>query len=120
MFPRRMSLLEGRMNCSIVSTSRSNVTREEVAVLGKCCPSGRDSYLNLLVLVFCLWCCISVPGGCSFQRSRPECCCRILVCRLPPSPLSIPLVVLHTMVFTYFHHLIPVAFGLDHVVYYLI
>ena len=30
----------------------SNVTFEDVAVLGKCRPSGRDSSLNLLVLVF--------------------------------------------------------------------
>ena len=30
----------------------SNVTLEIVAVLGECCPSGRDSSLNLLVLVF--------------------------------------------------------------------
>ena len=30
----------------------SNVTLENVAVLGECCPSGRDSFLNRLVLVF--------------------------------------------------------------------
>ena len=30
----------------------SNVTLEDVAVLGECCPSGHDSSLNLLVLVF--------------------------------------------------------------------
>ena len=30
----------------------SNVTLEDVAVPGECCPSGRDSSLNLLVLVF--------------------------------------------------------------------
>ena len=30
----------------------SNVTLKYVAVLGECCPSGRDSSLNLLVLVF--------------------------------------------------------------------
>ena len=29
----------------------SNVTFEDVAVLGKCCPSGRDSSSDLLVLV---------------------------------------------------------------------
>ena len=28
------------------------ITTEDVAVLGECCPSGRDSSLNLLVLVF--------------------------------------------------------------------
>ena len=30
----------------------SNVTLEDVAVLGECCPSGRDSSLNLLIVVF--------------------------------------------------------------------
>ena len=30
----------------------SSVTLEDVAVLGECCPSGRDSYLNRLVFVF--------------------------------------------------------------------
>ena len=32
--------------------ARSIVTLEDVAVLGECCPSGHDSFLNLLVLVF--------------------------------------------------------------------
>ena len=30
----------------------SNVTIEDVVVLGECCPCSRDSSLNLLVLVF--------------------------------------------------------------------
>ena len=30
----------------------SNVTLEDVALLGECCPSGHDSSLNLLDLVF--------------------------------------------------------------------
>ena len=30
----------------------SNVTVEDVAMFGECCPSGRNFYLNLLVLVF--------------------------------------------------------------------
>ena len=30
----------------------SNVTLEDVAVLGEYCPHGRDSSLNLFVLVF--------------------------------------------------------------------
>ena len=30
----------------------SNVTLEHVEVLGECCPPSRDSFLNLLVLVF--------------------------------------------------------------------
>ena len=44
-----------------------NVTLEDVAVLSECCPSGRDSSSNLLVLGF-------VSGRCSCQRSRCECC----------------------------------------------
>ena len=49
MFPRRMALLEVRMSSL---QACSNVTLEDIAVLGECCPSGRDSSLNLLVLVF--------------------------------------------------------------------
>ena len=30
----------------------SNVTLENVAVLGECCPAGRDSSLNRFVLVY--------------------------------------------------------------------
>ena len=48
MFPRHMSLLEVRMSLEACSY----VTLEDVAVLGECCPSGRDSSLNLLILVF--------------------------------------------------------------------
>ena len=29
-----------------------NITVDDVAVLGECCPPGRDSTLNLFVLVF--------------------------------------------------------------------
>ena len=49
---------------------------EDAAVLGECCPPGRDSSLNLLVLIFVSdgWCCISVPGRCNFQGSRSGCC----------------------------------------------
>ena len=50
MFPRRISLLEVRMSCRLQACSY--VTLEDVAVLGKCYPSGRDSSLYLLVLVF--------------------------------------------------------------------
>ena len=73
MFPRSMSLLEVCMSCKFSLQTCSNITIEDVAVLGECCPSGRDSSLNLLFLFF-LWCCISVAGRRSFQRSRSECC----------------------------------------------
>ena len=52
MFPHHMSLLEVRMNCRLVLQACSNVTLEDGAVLGECCPSARDSSLNLFVLVF--------------------------------------------------------------------
>ena len=39
------------MNCRLVSSS-SNVTLDDVAVITGCCPSSRDSSLDLLVLVF--------------------------------------------------------------------
>ena len=44
-----MSLMEVRMSCRLAC---SNVTLEGNAVLGECCQPGRDSYSNLLVLVF--------------------------------------------------------------------
>ena len=52
MFLRRISLLEVCMSCDLSLQACSNVTLEDVAVLGECCPSGHDSSLNLLVLVF--------------------------------------------------------------------
>ena len=66
-----MSLLEVAMSCrrSCLQTY-SNVTLEDVTVLGKCCPSGRDSYLNFHVFVF-VFGAVSVPGRCSFQHSQP-------------------------------------------------
>ena len=63
-----VTLLEVRMNCRRVSVKAgSNVTLEDVAVLGECCPSGRDSSFDSPYLGFCLWCCISVPEKRSFQ-----------------------------------------------------
>ena len=38
-----------------------NVTTEDVAMLSECCPSGHDSSLNLIVLVF-------VPGAVSMSQ----------------------------------------------------
>ena len=46
-----MSLLEVRMSCMSLQAC-SNVTLEDVAVLGECYPPGCDSSLNLLNLVF--------------------------------------------------------------------
>ena len=52
MFPRRMSLLEVRKSCRLVSSSMSNATTEYIAVHGECSPHNRDSSLYLLVMVF--------------------------------------------------------------------
>ena len=52
MFPRRMALLEVRMNCRLSLQPCFNVTLEDVAVFGECCPSCRDSSLTIVVLVF--------------------------------------------------------------------
>ena len=47
------ALQEVRTCCRFVSSSMFPcITLEDVAVLGECCPSGRDSSLNLLVMDF--------------------------------------------------------------------
>ena len=51
MFPRCMPLLYSWV-VELSFQACSNVTLEDVAVLGECCPSSRDSSLNILVLVF--------------------------------------------------------------------
>ena len=62
-----MSLRRMRLLKDLSLLACSNVTLEDVVVLGECCPSGRDSSLNLHVFV-------SIPDRCSFQQSRSECC----------------------------------------------
>ena len=52
MFPCSMSLVEVCMRRRLSLQACSKVTLEDVVVLGECCPPGRDSSLNLLVLVF--------------------------------------------------------------------
>ena len=81
-----MPLLEVRKSCRLVPLN--NVILDDVAMLGECCPPGRDSSLNLLVLVFVIF--------------RHHLCLR--------------LVHLHTLISTFFQ-LIPVAFVLVDVVY---
>ena len=94
MFPRHMSLLEVRMSCRLVSSSM---------------------FLCYPCLGFCLWCCISVQGRYSFQRSRFECCRHTLVCLFPSSPLSSTCS--SSDIDFHFHQLIHVAFVVAHVVY---
>ena len=82
-------------------------------MLGECCPSGRDSSLNLLALLF-------VSGAVSMSQvdvvfnvhdMRHD----ILMCRFPSSPLS-------SMCSSsdpdfHFQQLMPVAFVMAHVEY---
>ena len=84
-------------------------------MVDECCPSGRDSSLNLLVLVH-------VSGGVSlslldlvFNVLDLSVVVLILVCRFPPSPLS--LTCSSSDPDFHFHQLIPVAFVVTHVVY---
>ena len=50
MFPRRMSLLEVCMSCRFVSSSMFQCYPCICRGAGECCPSGRNSSLNLIVL----------------------------------------------------------------------
>ena len=90
----------------------SNVTLEDVAVFGECCPPGRDSSLKLLVLVF-------VSGAVSL--SQVDVVFNVLglsvvdMCRFPSSPLSSTCSYSHPD--CHFHQLITVAFVVAHVVY---
>ena len=56
MFPRRMPLREVRKMLVIYLQVCLNVTLEDVAVLGECCPSSRDSFLKSPCLCFYLRC----------------------------------------------------------------
>ena len=62
-----------------------------------------------------LWCCISVPGRCSFQRSRSECWQHMLERRFPSSHLSS--ICSSSDTDFNFHQLIHVVFVVVHVVY---
>ena len=85
----------------------SNVTLEDVAVLGECSPSGHDSSLNLLVWVF-------VSGAVSLSQVG-----------VALNVLDLSVVDIYWCVFDlflsdpgcHFHQLIPVAFVVAHVVY---
>ena len=64
-------------------------------------------------LGWCLWCCISVQGRYSFQRSRSLCCWHIIIyCRFPSSPLSSTCSPSNPDF--HFHQLIHVAFVVPH------
>ena len=88
------------------------VTLEDVAVLGECCPSGRDSSLNLLVFIF-------VSGAVSL--SRVALVFNVLdlsvvdICNYSSSLLSSSCS--SSDPGFHIHQLIPVAFVVVHVVY---
>ena len=117
MFPRRRFLLGVCMSYRRVFSSMS-----------RCYPSrclGAWRMLSIRpwfffivspCLGFCVLCCISVPGRCSFQYSRSGCCWHILVCRFPSSPLSSTCLSSSDHDF-HFHQLIPIPCVVVHVVY---
>ena len=89
----------------------SSVTLEDVAVLGECCPSGRDSALNLLVLVF-------VSGAVSLSQLDVA----FNVLDLSVVDIYWCVVFHHHLCSSsdpdcHFHQLIPVAFVVAHVLY---
>ena len=90
----------------------SNVSLEDVAVLGECCPIGRDSSWNLFVLVF-------VSGAVSLSQVDVAFnvlglnVIDILVCSFPSSPLSSTCS--SSNADFHFHQLIPITFVVVHV-----
>ena len=94
----------------------SNVTLEYVAMLGECCPSGRDSSLNLLVLVF-------DSGAVSLSQLDVAfnvlhlCVVDIYWCVVFHHHFCLRPVHLQTLADFHIDQLIPVAFVVVHVVY---
>ena len=111
-FPGRKSFLEIRIDLSLQACS--NVTLEDDARLGECCPSSRDSSFFLLVLAFVSDAVFLSQVDVAFNVLNLS-VVDILVCRFPSSRLfstcssSDP----------DFHvnQLIPVAFVVDYVVF---
>ena len=63
MFPRRMPLMELRVSCIDLSLQAgSNVTLEDVAILAKCSPTGRD-------FIFESACLVCVSGAVSLSQT---------------------------------------------------
>ena len=88
----------------------SNV--DDVAVLGECCPSGRDSSLNLLFLVF-------VTGVASL--SQVDVAFNVLDLNVVDVYWCVGFhhhLFLRLVHHCYFHQLISVAFAVAHIVYY--
>ena len=109
MIPRRMSLLEVRMSCTLVHLQVCpNVAHEDAAVLVECCPFGRDSSLNLLVLVFFSGAICLFQVDVAFNDLSVG---DIYWCVIFHHYLRFRLVHLH------FYQVIPVAFVVAHLVY---
>ena len=104
MFLDCMSLL-GVVDLSLQQAC-SNVSLEDVAVLGDCCPPGRDSFVNLVVLVF-------VYGAISLTQVDVA----FNVLDMSVVDIYWCVVLHHHLCLRHIHHLIPVAFVVFHVVY---
>ena len=115
MFLRPMSLLEVRMSCRLVSSSMFQCYPWRCRGAWRMLSIRPWSFFESPCLVLWLSFCISVPGRCSFQRSRSQCCWHTLVHRVLLLPLS------STCSSSdpdfHFHQLIPKAFVVAHVVY---
>ena len=92
----------------------SNVTLEDVAVLNECCPSGRDSSFNLLVLVFVSGAIPLSQVDVAFNVLVLSVVDIILVCRFPSTSLSSTCSSSDSD--CHFPQLISVAFVVAHVV----
>ena len=105
-------LLEVRMSCRLVSSSRLQCYPWRYRGACRMLPIQLWFFFESPCIIFCLWCCISVPGICSFPCSRLS-VVDIFVCRFSSSHLS------STCSSSdpdfHFYQLIPVAFVVDHV-----
>ena len=110
-----MSLLEVRTSCRLVSLSMFHCYPWRCRGAWRMLSIRPWFFFESHCLGFCLWCCIYIPGRCSLQRSRSECCWHILVCRFPSSPLSSTCS--SSDPDCHFYQLIPVAFVVAHLVY---
>ena len=93
----------------------SDITLKNVAVLGECCPPGRDSSLNLIVLVFASDAVSLSQADVAFNVVDLSVVDIILVCRFPESNLF--WICSSSDPGLHFHPLIPVACVVFYVVY---
>ena len=101
MFPCRVAFLEVRMSCRLVSSSIFQCYSWRCRGAWRMLSIRPWFFFESPCLGFCLWCCISVAGRCSFQRPRSK-------CRFPSSHLYWTCSSLDPAFNC--HQLIPVAF----------